>query len=209
MPVTRTALCSLLILAAGLSSCRRHPDRVELGEHSRAPFEGEPEPRAGLGDHQRFAENMAQQLLDWKTPEGWTFVTATEFRHINFVFGPERKGECYLTVVTGAGGGLLENFNRWRGQLGLLKMTEEEIATLPTKVMLGRTAPFIDVTAPADPATGTDPKSASRLVGTIFQAPGALFTIKMTGPADLLEQNLQAYDAFLKSLAPGDVDAVR
>ena len=31
------------------------------------------------------------------------------------------------------------------------------------------------------------------------------FTIKMTGPKDLVEQNLKAYDAFLGSVAPGAV----
>ena len=206
MPATRTALCSLLLLAAVIPSCRRHPDRIELGEKARAPFEGEGEPQGGPSAQQRFPENEAQRLLDWKTPAGWTLAPATEFRHINFVFGPERKGECYLTIVTGAGGGLLDNFNRWRKQIGLADMTEEQVAALPTKLMLNRSAPCMDITAPADKRP---PAAPERLVGTIFQAPGALITIKMTGPADLLTTNIEAYDAFLKSIVPGNVESLR
>lgn len=211
MPRLPSALWWLIPGTALLSSCR--PERVEVGDSWRTQFRDEPEPRAGLTDQHRFAENTAQQLLSWKTPDGWHFVAATEFRHINFTFGPDRKGECYLTVVTGEGGGLPDNFTRWRKQLGRPEITEQEAGALPTKMVLGRPAPFMDITAPFDPAKDikepSDPKTLQRLVGTIFQAPGALFTIKMTGPSELVEQNLKAYDDFLASIAPGDVEGLR
>ncbi len=198
-------LCLLLTVFA--SSCRP-PDRVEV-EQYRKLFRDEPEPKAGLTDQQRFAENMAQQLLTWKTPEGWRYVSATEFRHINFTFGPPGEGECYLSVISGEGAGVLDNFNRWRKQMGLPPMSETEMEQLPSKTILTRPAPTIDLTGkyaagsgPMMQASGA-PKENWRMVGSIFEAPGALFTIKMTGPKDLVEQNLKAYDAFLASIVPG------
>lgn len=207
------ALWRFLPAALVLASCSP-TNRVEVVK-SRAPFRDEPEPPVSLTDQQRFAENMAQQLLTWKTPDGWRFIAATEFRHINFVFGPSGEGECYLSLISGAGAGVLDNFNRWRKQIGHPDMTQADVDALPVKTVLQRPAPTIDLTGtysagsgPAMQTTG-QPKSGWRLVGTIFEAPGALFTIKMTGPKDLLAQNLKAYDAFLSSLAPAASPDIR
>jgi hypothetical protein len=200
-----------LLCTALLCSCRP-PDRVEVGEDFREPFRDEEEPRGPLSDQQRFAENMAQQILSWRTPDGWNMVTATEFRNINFTFGPNREGECYLSLISAEGGGLLENFNRWRKQMGLTDFTAEDLAKLPMKKILLRDAPTLDLTGTYDPgmmAGGTGPKPDWRMVGTIFEAPGALFTIKMTGPKDLVAQNLAAYDTFLSSLGPGSAAALQ
>jgi len=185
---------------------------VEVGEDFREPFRDESEPRGPLSDQQRFAENMAQQILSWRTPDGWSMVRATEFRNINFTFGPNREGECYLSLISAEGGGLLENFNRWRKQMGLPDFTADDLAKLPVKKILLREAPTLDLTGTYDPgmmAGGTGPKPDWRMVGTIFEAPGALFTIKMTGPKDLVAQNLAAYDAFLSSLGPGSAAALQ
>ena len=206
-------LWRLLPLAVALTACRP-PDRVAVTK-SRAAFRDEPEPAAGLSDQQRFAENEVQQMLSWKTPEGWRLVAATEFRHINFTFGPAGEGECYLSLISGAGAGVLDNFNRWRKQMGQAPMSEEEMARLPSKTILGRPVPTIDVsgtfTAGSGPfmQSGGAPKENWRMVGSIFEAPGALFTIKMTGPADLVGQQLASYDAFLGSIAPGSMVGAR
>jgi len=200
-------LWRLLLPAVALTGCRP-PDRVEVTQ-SRPAFRDEPEPAAGLSDQQRFAENEVQQMLSWTTPEGWRLVAATEFRHVNFIFGPAGEGECYLSLISGQGAGVLENFNRWRKQMGQPPMPEEELVRLPTKTVLGRQVLTMDITGTYDAGSGPmmrsggAPKPDWRMVGSIFEAPGALFTIKMTGPKDLVEQNLKAYDAFLGSIAPG------
>jgi hypothetical protein len=192
--------------AVALSACRP-PDRVEVTQ-SRPAFRNEPKPEAS-SDRDRFAENEIQRMLTWQTPEGWRLVAATDFRHINYIFGPSGEGECFLSLISGEGAGVFENFNRWRKQMGQPPITEAELASLPTKSVLGRPVPTIEITGTYDPGSGPmapaagPPKPNWRLVGSIFEAPGALFTIKMTGPKDLVEQNLAAYDAFLKSIAPG------
>jgi hypothetical protein len=204
-PPTRQLWRFILPLAL-LASCRP-PDRVEVVA-SRAQFRDEPQPPVGLSDQQRFAENEVQSLLTWKTPEGWRLLPATEFRHINFSFGPRGEGECYLSLISGPEARMLENFNRWRKQMALPPMAETEMESLPKKTVLLRPAPTIDVTGTYSAGTGPmmqagPPRADWRMVGTIFEAPQALFTIKLTGPKDLVEQNLKAYDAFLGSVAPG------
>ena len=206
MPLSPLIQRLSLLVPVLISSCRP-PDRVEV-EQSRTAFRGEVEPGLGMADQQRFAENTAQQLLRWATPAGWRHVAATEFRNINFKFGPKQEGECYLSLISGSAGSVLDNFNRWRKQMAQPDMSAEDMTLLPTKMVLQRPAPTLDLTGTYTSASGPmmqtalPPKNDWRLVGSIFEAPGALFTIKMSGPKDLVAENLAAYDAFLTSLAP-------
>jgi hypothetical protein len=189
-----------------LASCGPK-DRVEVVQ-SRAPLASDPVAEFGAPDSQRFAENTVQTILAWTSPEGWRRVAATEFRHINFTFGPEGQGECYLSLLAGSQSGSLENFNRWRKQFSLPEITADEMASLPQKIMLSRPAPTISITGAYSAGSGpmmtesSGPREGWRLLGTVFEAPGGVFTIKMTGPADLIATQEKNYEAFLASLRP-------
>lgn len=195
---------ALLGVALLLSACGRS-GRVEVVE-SRAPFKNEPPAKLGLSTGQRYAANDAQGMLRWTTPAGWHFLPATEFRHVNFDFGPNREGEAYLTLLpTAGGGGVLENLNRWRKQMGQGPLAEADLAALPKKTIFGRPVPFLDLsgtfTAGGGPAMApTAPKEGYRMLGAIFEAPGFLFTLKLTGPAALVAEQEGAFEAFCQSL---------
>ena len=207
MPVFSASFFPPLVLSAGLLllvSCGRQ-DRVGVVQ-SREPFKNEPEPKLGLSTAQRYAANDAQSMLRWTAPEGWNFLPATEFRHVNFDFGPAREGEMYLTLlpITG-GGGMLENMNRWRQQMGQPPLTESDLATLPTKTIFGRPIPALDIAGTFTGGSGPQmapalPKPGYRMLGAIFEAPGFLFTLKMTGPEALVAANAAKFDAFCQSL---------
>ncbi len=195
------ALLGVVLL---LAACGRK-ERVEVVQ-SRAPFKNEPVAKLGLSTAQRYAANDAQGMLRWTTPEGWRFLPATEFRHLNFDFGAGREGEAYLTLLpTTGGGGVLENLNRWRKQMGQAPLAEAEMAALPTKTIFARPVPFMDLsgtfTGGSGPAmAAAEPKENYRMLGAIFEAPGFLFTLKLTGPAALVAEQAGAFDAFCQSL---------
>jgi hypothetical protein len=195
-----TLIGSILLLA----SCSRQ-DRVEVLQ-TRALFKGEAEPKLGLSTAQRYAANDAQSMLRWTTPEGWNFLPATEFRHINFDFGPNREGEAYLTLLPiQRGGGALENINRWRKQMEQPPLDQAGLDALPAKPIFGRPAPFLDITGTFTGGSGpmmaaSEPKPGYRMLGTIFEAPGFLFTLKLTGPEALVTAHAARFDAFAGSL---------
>lgn len=187
-----------------LASCGRQ-ERVEVVQY-RAPFKDERPPQLGLSTAQRYAANDAQSMLRWTAPEGWNFLAATEFRHINFDFGPNREGEAYLTLLPiNGGGGVLENFNRWRKQMDQPPLAEPDLAALPVKIIFGRPIPSLDIAGTFTGGSGpmmspAPPKPGYRMLGAIFEAPGFLFTLKMTGPEALVAANAAKFDAFCASL---------
>lgn len=203
------ALAGLAFLV--LPSCGRQ-ERVEVVQ-SRDPFKTDAPPELGLTASQRYADNKTQETFSWETPEGWFFLPSTEFRQINFAFGPKREGECYLTLLSmSAGDGLRSNLNRWRKQMGLPDLTQEEVDALPTKpvfrnagAIIAKPAPFIDVTGTYTGGSGpmmapSEPLPGYRMIGAILEAPGMLITIKMTGPEALVAANAAKFDQFCSSL---------
>ncbi|MAS94173.1 MAG: hypothetical protein CMO55_13335 [Verrucomicrobiales bacterium] len=146
------------------------------------------------------SEGAAQQLV-YDTPEGWTEQPASMMRVVTFRFGENDKGECYLARLPGAGGGLLANVNRWRGQMGAEPITEEEVNALPTKPLFGTEATYVTVDGSFSPGMGsTETYENYRLVGLILSSEAGAAFVKMTGPKELVEANIEEFDQFTSSL---------
>src|SRR4051812_7037713 len=128
VPVFRPVLILIFIgILLALPGCKRVTERMEITE-SREISQYAPQSRADVPTAQRFygsdpeSEQQPQQRLPlvWDTPEGWKEVPADAasgmagMRLINLAFGPNGEGECYLSAMPGAAGGLGANINRWR-----------------------------------------------------------------------------------------------
>ncbi len=74
-----------------------------------------------------------------------------------FVFG-EAPHSVEMTISTPIGGSLLSNINRWRGQLGLRPVDQEQLATLITEMDLGgKPAYRVDFSGPGGDKTMAPP----------------------------------------------------
>jgi hypothetical protein len=96
---------------------------------------------------------------------------------------------------------LSANINRWRTQMGLGALSDEEIGKLPRKPLMGSESYFVS----ADGAfqgmgDAASAKKDYRLLGLIQAAPELTIFIKMTGPKALVEANQAAFDAFCASV---------
>lgn len=68
----------------------------------------------------------AEQPITWTLPEGWTEGEASGMRYATLLI--EQGGEKPLDVsVMPAGGSILANVNRWRGQVGLDAVTQQQL----------------------------------------------------------------------------------
>ncbi|MGA2853527.1 MAG: hypothetical protein ABSE90_05295 [Verrucomicrobiota bacterium] len=144
------------------------------------------------------ASEPAQSPLTWKMPEGWTEIPPSEMRVASFkVAGKDGKqADVSIIPLPGMSGTDAANVNRWRGQVGLTVMTDDEMQKLVENVEAGgQPAQLYDI-------AGTNPgsSSAERILGVIQHRDGMAWFYKMTGDADLVEQQKPAFVEFLKSL---------
>lgn len=142
----------------------------------------------------------AENPLRWETPEGWTELASSRMRVINLTFGPNGEGECYLTILPGAGGGTVANINRWRSQMGQEPLSEEEIGALPKKPLLGQPAPFVSIDGTYSGMGNREPGENYRMQGLILADEQMTFFVKMIGPADLVEKEAEKFDQFAESV---------
>ena len=128
--------------------------------------------------------------MKWTAPAGWTQGPAKQMRVVTFVPKDAPGVECYVTVLSGTGGGLTANLNRWRDQFGLPPLTAEEIAALPTLPVLGRPARMIEIDG-----------GKSGLFGLVCELGTQTVFVKMTGPMESLRAERERFIAFCKSLS--------
>jgi hypothetical protein len=130
----------------------------------------------------------------FQTPAGWRPGPATQFSIASFVAG---EGDERVTItVSAASGDLLENVNRWRGQLQMPPIDQATLegAATPLKVD-GRSGISVELIGPAK--TGEQ----QAIYGAIIddKPPGKWF-VKMTGDATIAFRERERFLAFVTSL---------
>ena len=136
--------------------------------------------------------------LTWETPGGWTEVPPSEMRVASFkVLGQDGKqADVSVVPLPGMPGSDDANVNRWRGQVGLPPVSPEELKKSGESVeAAGQPAQLYDI-AGLNPGNG----EAARILGVIQHRDDAVWFFKMTGDANLVEQQKPAFVAFLKSV---------
>jgi len=128
----------------------------------------------------------------WIVPADWKEGQLAQFLVAKFVISGSGDAVAAVNVsqLSGDGGGLLPNLNRWRAQLGLPPVSEADLAKLPKFDASGVKATVADF-------TGTDTRSGkpARLVGVVLPLNGQTWFYKLMGDAAIVGQQK---DAFLK-----------
>jgi hypothetical protein len=129
--------------------------------------------------------------LHWTTPKGWTELAGNGMRAATLQ-PPPGAGKAEVTVIALPGdvGGELANVNRWRGQISLPPVTEEQLGALRSQVRTAAGSLFL-----YDFTSGGQKKT--RLVAGMIQASGTTWFFKLMGDAQAVDA---ARPAFLKML---------
>ena len=109
--------------------------------------------------------------------------------------------------VSKASGSLLNNVNRWRGQLGLAPVDQVDPASLELVACPAGEVAVIDLTEPgkSEPAGRRfrigmiQETSGASGVGGVGGSPATWF-FKLQGPAEAVAREAQAFDQMLKTL---------
>jgi hypothetical protein len=138
--------------------------------------------------------------LQYDMPANWKKLPAKPMRLATFAIGDSKLTECAVSQFPGDGGGVAQNINRWRDQVGLAAASPSELAKLPTLHVLGVDAPLIDLAGHfKDEMTKRDIDHA-RFLGLIATTGDGTIFVKLTGPEAEVAAALEDFQSFCKSL---------
>ncbi len=132
-------------------------------------------------------------LPTWKAPAHWKPGGPRPMRLASFeIPGDGEPGDVSISNLSGTGGGLLSNVNRWRGQVGMAPLDDAGLSRETVSMVLegGRKATVVDL-------GGSGPK---RILGAIVPDGDKTWFFKLTAPDALARKEKEAFMGWVKSL---------
>lgn len=107
-----------------------------------------------------------------------------------------QSAETTGSVLARDGGGLLGNVNRWRGQVKLGELTEDELRKEAQKIeVAGHPAYAVDLMGPESAGPRRE-----RILGVVVSRGHETWFFRMRGPFDLVGKQKAAFETFVKSI---------
>ena len=133
----------------------------------------------------------------WTVPAGWQPQPSSQFLFAQFLIADgAARAEVNVSELAGEGGGLMANVNRWRGQLGLPAVAQEEDYSKMVEALTvpGGQAEMVDL-------SGTNSKTGqpARLVGVVLPQGGQTWFYKLMGDEKLVMAQKAAFVQFIQS----------
>jgi hypothetical protein len=143
------------------------------------------------------APNGSEGKPGWQVPAGWQEVSAGQFLVAKFlVSGPDSaQAAVNVSMSAGDGGGLANNVNRWRTQLGLAPLAGAELnQSVNALDTAGGQASFVDF-------TGKDARSgqSARLVAAVVPQGGRTWFYKLMGNEHVVDKQKDAFTKFVQT----------
>lgn len=207
IPAPRAAVLRslLVVLPLALAGCREgkieeYRIAKEADAHNHAA-DASGMPPAGAPNASQpapFMSARAGSALAWTAPANWKKKANSSMRKGSYTVGEEASAaDMAVTAFPGDVGGDLANVNRWRGQVGLPPIAENELAGAVTVLEAnGLKIRFVDL-------LGGTPEQPLRMLGGWVPFDGSTWFFKLTGPATLVENEKPAYLELLRSIKPG------
>jgi hypothetical protein len=154
-------------------------------------------PMLGMGGPMTAPSGPVTVPPTWKFPEHWKALPASGMRFASFaVQGQNGTADVSVIKLGGMAGGVIDNVNRWRGQMGLPPVGAGDLAGSSTKIDLsGGEATYVNL-------VGTDVKTGqpARVLGAIVPHGDETWFYKMTGAPDVVAGEEHAFVAFVQSV---------
>ena len=135
-------------------------------------------------------------------PAGWKEIPNPQMLLAKYVIqgSGDAKAEVNISMLAGQGGGVMMNVTRWRGQLGLPPMSEEDFSKQAATLDVGGSkATEVDM-------TGIDAKTGkkTRLIGVIAPQASETWFYKLMGDEQIVEHQKEAFTKFIQSAKFGN-----
>ena len=138
------------------------------------------------------------QLPTWTAPGNWEEVAPGQMVLARFrsTGKDDQSAEVTVSALSGDGGGLLDNVNRWRRQIGLGPAEEADLAHLVTQLD-GRGGRFmlVDMSG-SDPAGGKE----IRMIGAVQPRSHRTWFYKFMGDPEVVAEDRDAFVRFVQGV---------
>ena len=136
--------------------------------------------------------------LTWTAPAAWTAMPDRPMRKATYAIkGTDgTAADLSITAFPGDTGGLLPNLNRWRGQISLPPLAENQLDAHREHIDIGSL--HVDVADFAGTANG----APTRIIGAVVPLDGETWFFKLTGPDALVAKEKPAFLEFLRTVRP-------
>lgn len=136
----------------------------------------------------------ASSDLAWTAPAAWEAKPLGQMRKGSYALKGADGQEADLSVFVfpGTAGGLVDNINRWRGQLGLAPQDEATMTreNVRLKTEAGFDFVLVDMVN----------EKKERILGAVLEQKSVSWFFKLRGPDSLLETEKPAFIQFLQSV---------
>lgn len=135
-----------------------------------------------------------REIPQWEAPAGWQSAPPTSSVQLaRFHISHPQEGEAEVTVsaLSGDGGGLLPNVNRWRRQIELPPLEAESLGNVTRQLDLNdeRKGVLVDMSG-----------GQSRVLVAVVSVGEETWFYKMTGPPGAIEKEMAAFSSFVHSV---------
>lgn len=132
----------------------------------------------------------------WTIPSNWSEKAPGPMQFKSFTIADNAGANAAVTVsfFPGAVGGVLANVNRWRGQMGLAAVAEDQLDNTASKLeTAGGTATLVDF-------EGTDAQAGQRIVAVIAPHGDNTWFYKLMGDKALVGTEKDSFVNFVKTV---------
>ena len=180
-----------VVLFAALTACEKNSE-IKVYRVSKAPLEESAPQQQDAVPTNTAAPRMPGGLAPATeaavtTPPNWEAQPLSQMRQASFLVNGDNGAVTDISFVSlgSAAGNVLDNVNRWLGQLGQPPITEQKLAEMAQQLRtsLGDVA-IVDLAGLPDNA---DPARDGRIIAAMATAGNATLFFKMRGNAELTE----------------------
>lgn len=194
-----------------LSGCDRQEARTYRApkDQPTTPVNADPHAGMGMGGMGQMPSTgpvgtvpeVVTPPLNWTLPAGWQELPAGQMRVGHFAINGDNDQKAQVTIIPlgGMGGGDLENVNRWRGQVSLPRITQEEMDRLAEAVEIGGAKGQLFDFAGETP----DEQKKARLMAAVLHRDGTAWFFKFMGDDALVAAQKPVFVEFLKTISFG------
>jgi len=129
----------------------------------------------------------------WQVPGDWKLEKAGQF--VNAAYALPGGGRVTVSKLAGDGGGLAANINRWRGQVGLKPLADQEVSGQPLKVADSSEVMRLFNLTSVDSAPDAD-----GILAGVLPLKTETWYFKFSGPVGVLRKTEGLFAEFLRSV---------